>query len=240
MKTVADLRALAAEARAPDRRARRSRREILRGKDPRRGCQPGEVQIPRQHEPRAAHAAQRHHRLFGDHGGRDVRAARRREIRRILQRHPPERPIPARRHQRHPRHVEDRGRPHPARPRASSRSSPSSTTPCAWSRRAPTTSSSRSPPTSAARSACIGRSAPAQADRAQPPVERGEVHARRRPHRRSTRARRRAGCGSRSPTPASASRRKRSPSSAGRSSRSKVSSPRAIRAPASALRSRSR
>ena len=40
-----------------------------------------------------------------------------RQIRRILPRHPPERALPARRHQRHSRHVEDRGRPHPARPR---------------------------------------------------------------------------------------------------------------------------
>ena len=39
------------------------------------------------------------------------------KYREYCQRHPPERPISARRHQRHPRHVEDRGRPHPARPR---------------------------------------------------------------------------------------------------------------------------
>ena len=40
------------------------------------------------------------------------------QVSRILQRHPSERPISARRHQRHPRHVEDRSRPHPARSRA--------------------------------------------------------------------------------------------------------------------------
>ena len=46
-----------------------------------------------------------------------VRAARRRQVSRILPRHPRQRPVPARRHQRHSRHVEDRGRPRPARPR---------------------------------------------------------------------------------------------------------------------------
>ena len=48
----------------------------------------------------------------------DVRPPGHGQISRILLRHPPERPIPARRHQRHPRHVEDRGRAHPARSRA--------------------------------------------------------------------------------------------------------------------------
>ena len=75
-----------------------------------------------------------------------VRPARHRQVSRILPRHPPERPVSARRHQRHPRHVEDRGRPHPARSRADRARAASSTTPCAWCRRAPTTSSSRSPP----------------------------------------------------------------------------------------------
>ena len=45
----------------------------------------------------------------------DVRADRRQQIYRICPRHPSERPVPARCHQRHSRHVEDRGRPHPAR-----------------------------------------------------------------------------------------------------------------------------
>ena len=71
--------------------ARRTRRKIRRRKDPRRGGQPGQVEIPRQYEPRAAHAAQRHHRLFRDHGVGHVRPARRREIQRILQRHPQQR-----------------------------------------------------------------------------------------------------------------------------------------------------
>ena len=77
MATVADLQRLAA---APGR----ARREIRRRKDPRRGSQPGEIEIPRQYEPRAAHAAQCHHRLFRDHGVGHVRPARRREIPRIL------------------------------------------------------------------------------------------------------------------------------------------------------------
>ena len=35
---------------------------------PRRGGQPGQVRVPRQYEPRAAHAAQRHHRVLRDDG----------------------------------------------------------------------------------------------------------------------------------------------------------------------------
>ena len=48
-----------------------------------------------------------------------VRPARRRQVPRILQRHPQQRRIPARRHQRHPRYGQDRSRPHPARLRRS-------------------------------------------------------------------------------------------------------------------------
>ena len=110
------LAPFATGARAADRRTRRSRRKICRGKNPRRGSQPGQVEIPRQHEPRAAHPAQCHHRFFGNHGIGDVRPARRRQIHRILARYPRQRPISARRHQRHPRHVEDRGRQRPFHP----------------------------------------------------------------------------------------------------------------------------
>ena len=74
-------------------------------------------QLPRQHEPRAADAAECDHRLLRGHGQRHVRPARLGEVSGILQRHPDQRPVPARRHQRHPRHVEDRGRPRQARPR---------------------------------------------------------------------------------------------------------------------------
>ena len=96
-------------------RTRRPRRKILRRKKPRRGSQPDQVQIPRQYEPRAAHAAQCHHRVFRDHGKRHVRHARLGEISGILPRHSHQRPLSAGSHQRHPRHVEDRGRPDEAR-----------------------------------------------------------------------------------------------------------------------------
>jgi two-component system cell cycle sensor histidine kinase PleC len=39
-----------------------------------------QIQIPRQYEPRTAHPAQRHHRLFRDHGSGDVRSARRTKV----------------------------------------------------------------------------------------------------------------------------------------------------------------
>ena len=128
--------------------------ETTPSRRPRRGGQPGQVQVPRQHEPRAAHAAQRHHRLLRDHGVGDVRRARRRQISRILPRHPPQRRLPARRHQRHPRHVEDRGRPRSSSTWRTSSSTASSPTRCASSRRARRRSSSRSPPRSRPASAC--------------------------------------------------------------------------------------
>ena len=231
---------LAADARAPDPAARRPGREIRRGEDPRRGGQPGQVEVPRQHEPRAAHAAQRHHRLLRDHGIGNVRPARRRQVSRILPRHPRERALSARRHQRHPRHVEDRGRPHQARPRRTSSSTASWPTPCAWSRRARRTSSSRSRREIAPGIQLAGRPARAQADRAQPSVQRGEVHARRRPHHGARPRCRAAPSSSRSRTPASASRATRCRSSAGRSSRSRASSPRPTTARASASPSPSR
>ena len=88
MATVADLRSSQQTLETPDRAARRACRAIRRAEEPRRGGQPGQVEVPRQHEPRAAHAAQRHHRLLRDHGIGDVRPARRRQISRILPRHP--------------------------------------------------------------------------------------------------------------------------------------------------------
>ena len=75
---------------APARRpagaaAGRPRRQIRPREDPRRGGQPGEVRIPRQYEPRAAHAAQRHHRLLArSWKAANVRPARLRQISRIL------------------------------------------------------------------------------------------------------------------------------------------------------------
>ena len=73
MATVADLRNSQQTLEDPGRAACRARAEIRRGEDARRGGQPDQVEIPRQHEPRAAHAAQRHHRLLRDHGVGDVR-----------------------------------------------------------------------------------------------------------------------------------------------------------------------
>ena len=85
-----------------------------------------------------------------------------------------------------------------------------------------------------------GRPARAQADRAQPPVQRGEIHARRRPHHgaRPRLARRR-----RDRHPGYRHRHRRATrckSSAGRSSRSRASSPRPITARAWASPSPSR
>ncbi len=109
------------------------------GKEPRRGSQPDQIEIPRQYEPRAAHPAQRHHRILRDHGKRHVRHARLGEIPGILPRHPDQRPLSARSHQRHPRHVEDRGRPDEARHGARSICRRRWRSRCAWCPAAPTT-----------------------------------------------------------------------------------------------------
>ncbi len=134
--TVIDLKRSQAALERQTDRARRPRREVSAREDPRRGSQPDQVEIPRQYEPRAAHAAQRHHRLLRDHGLGHVRRARLGEVPGILPGHPDQRPLPARGHQRHPRHVQDRGRPHEARhgrarPRADARRSPCGSSPAA-------------------------------------------------------------------------------------------------------------
>ncbi len=77
----------------------------------RRGRQPRQEPVHRQHEPRAAHPALGGDRLFGDAGrgaggSRPGRAAAGSAQDRIVGA-PPARP-----HQRRPRHLEDRGRPH--------------------------------------------------------------------------------------------------------------------------------
>ncbi len=74
--TVIDLKRSQAAPEKPGARTRRPRREILAREEPRRGSQPDQVEIPRQYEPRTAHAAERHHRLLRDHGQRHVRRAR--------------------------------------------------------------------------------------------------------------------------------------------------------------------
>ena len=77
----------------------------------RRGCEPGQVAVPRDHEPRAAHAAQRHSGLFGNPQPRDVRAAWRSDLQDLCRRHPQFRPLPAHAHQRHSRSVAHRSWP---------------------------------------------------------------------------------------------------------------------------------
>ena len=82
-----------------------------RGEEPpARGREPAQVAVPRQHEPRAAHAAERHPRLH--------RADPRQHLRRGAREDPrgaradrQERPAPARPHQRRARSLQDRGRP---------------------------------------------------------------------------------------------------------------------------------
>ena len=138
----------------------------------------------------------------------NVRRARRRQISRILPRHPPERAISARRHQRRARYVEDRGRPSEAqagrcRPRPHPRRR--------HARGVGPRAGKGTHPVLAHRAGhhVQGRPPRAQADRAQSPVERGEVHAG--TARITVRGRRNAGPASpsRSATPASASRRTR-------------------------------
>ena len=148
--------------------------------------------------------------------------------------------LPARSHQRRARHVEDRGRPHP---RSTSRRSRSSSVVADAVRvvsgraQAKRLTLDLRPRTGRCGS---GRQARHQADRAQPPVERGEVHARRRPGTPARAGAAAAQSSSCSPTPASASRKTRSRSSAVRSSRWKACSPRPSRAPASGSPSPSR
>jgi hypothetical protein len=110
---------------------------------------------------------------------RGCSAARLAEIRGILPRHPPQRHLPARRHQRHPRHVEDRGRPL-ARLETSCSTHHRGVDPhrldCRRRRRSRSSRRGRPIP-------CDARRPPgAQADHAQPAVQRREVHAGRRPH----------------------------------------------------------
>src|ERR1700676_5311201 len=84
-------------------------------KEKTRAEEANQTQIPRQYEPRAAHAIECHHRIFRDHGKRHVRNAGVGKISGILSRHPDQRPLSAGSHQRHPGYVEDRSRPHEAR-----------------------------------------------------------------------------------------------------------------------------
>ena len=77
------------------------------------GARPAQVQLPRHHEPRAAHAAHQRHRLLGDDAGGAGRAAHRRAAR-VPRHHHGEGREPAPAHHLDPRHLQDRGRPGPA------------------------------------------------------------------------------------------------------------------------------
>ena len=198
---------LAAGAGAPDRAARLSGRALRRAEGPRRGGQPGEVGVPRQHEPRAAHAAQRHHRILRDDGIGTVRPARRREISsNTAATSARAGAICSTSSTTFSTCRRSRPGARPSSPRRSS-STPSSPTSCGWSRRARTRSGSTikaeiEPVDPAAR-----RPAHGQADRDQSAVQRGEIHRRTAGASRCARASSTATSTSRSRTPASASRK---------------------------------
>ena len=92
----------------PHRGARQIEGAIGEGAEARRSRQPREVRIPRQYEPRIAHAAERHHRLLGDDPFARLRHQRREEHR-IRLHHPSVGPPPAGADQRHSRPGQDRG-----------------------------------------------------------------------------------------------------------------------------------
>ena len=141
-----------------------------------RGGERGQERLPGQHEPRAADAAQRDHRLQRP----DAQHARRRRQRpgagRVGRTRPSLRPAPARPDQRRPRPGQDRGgpdgarsragRPRPGRGRVGGRPA---------ARRGP---QGRAPRGQRRFDADLGRSRPAPPDPLQPPLERDQVHAR--------------------------------------------------------------
>ena len=102
-RDVTELQALRADAAAEERRAR--------------GREPHEVRVPRQHVARAAHAAERHHRLLRGAQGRPDRRDDR-SAARLHRRHLQQRQASALADQRHPRPVQGRSRQDDARPRA--------------------------------------------------------------------------------------------------------------------------
>ena len=152
-----------------------------------------------------------------------------------------QRAIPARRHQRHPRHVEDRGRPHQARPRGGrARPHPRRRHARRLRPRRRTSSSTLTVAASHPASACAPTAARSSRSRS--------ICCRTPSSSRPTAAASRCAAACRAAavvdrhrrTPASAFRATRCTSSAGRSSRSKASSPRPITARASASPSPSR
>ena len=179
-----------------------------RGQEPgARGREPPQVRVPGQHEPRAAHPAERHHRLQRDAPGGGPGPGRR-----GLRPRPPadqrRRQAPARADQRRARPLEDRGREDGALPRNLRGRRPSSRDVAAVLE--PLAAEEREPPRGPVRPG--GRGHARGRDQAppgalQPPVERLQVH----------RARRRVGArsrGRRPPTATSSSSRSATPGSA--------------------------
>ena len=82
---------------------------------PARDRQPAQVAVPGEHVARAAHPAQRRHRLLRDPARAALRRAERAPAA-LRAAHPRGRPAPARPDQRHPRPLQDRGRAHGAAP----------------------------------------------------------------------------------------------------------------------------
>ena len=66
--------------------------DLRRGPAARRGRKQGQVALPRDHEPRAENAAERHHGFFGGDEGRDPRHPQQSDLSRIRERHLRERP----------------------------------------------------------------------------------------------------------------------------------------------------
>ena len=157
-------------------------RPTARGARGRRAGEPGEEHVPRGDEPRDPDADERDHR--------DERPARRHDPRRRAARLRRDDPDLRRRaaddHQRHPRLLEDRGR--PGRPRPSSRSTlPAHRRGRARPHRArPPRRRASSSPTRSTTTLPVGarrRCRPAPPDRPEPAVERGQVHRARRGRR---------------------------------------------------------
>ena len=94
-----------------DRRKRGRKGHLRRGEAARRGGERGKVALPGDDEPRAAHAPQRHPRLFGGHEGRAARAHPQRQLQGIRRQHPRERPTSAAADRRRSRSGAHRGRP---------------------------------------------------------------------------------------------------------------------------------
>jgi PAS domain S-box-containing protein len=214
-----------------------ARRALARGRgaEPRaRAGEPVEERVSRRHVARAAHAAQRHHRLLGGPERWTARQARARAGR-LRDRGLPERTTPARAHQRHPRPLEDRGREDGPRHRAR-RAGPAGRERHAGDEGA--RHEGRREPLGRARPGGRHdrrRRAQGAADPLQFALERGEVHA-----PQGQRARRgladaaRARSSSPWSTPASASRRAILPGSFSRSRSSTRASAASSRAPGSA------